>query len=398
MSKNYIPLFFICSVILSCSAQLKESKLIEVIPFELIDDTILIKLSVNNSGDALFIFDTGAGGTLISKSFGEKLNLKNGFPSINTGASGIHKVDIYHGNTITIGDTRIKNIPLIKDRKDFTFRSFQRTIDGIVGYDILSKYVTKINYRKKQLELYGFNNFNKSGFGKRYAFTMMQNIPFIFLDSIQIGKGFYSGKLLIDTGAQPNLIFNAPFVKEHKINKKVGTSFTVTGPVGTSNTKTTSIICKIPVITIFQSKITQIPTVLATSKKGAQNNRNYIGIIGNGILKKFDITLNYSKKELFVKPNQLFNQPFKMNCFGAFFIKEGIGKRLIIKGFVNNSPAQLSSLKIGDEILEINDIPVLSISSSALRSILSQNGNEITIKYKRDKETHKTKIKLKSLI
>lgn len=398
MKKNSIILLLLFSIQTSCNAQIKKSILVDEIPFELINNTILIKLKVNELDNQLFIFDTGAGGTLISKSLGDNLKLSNGFSSINTGAAGIHQVDVYQHNTITFGKTQIKNISLIKDRKDFKKRVFLKTISGIIGYDILSNYVTKINYTKNQIELYSFKNFDPSGFGKMHKFSIMQNIPFIFIDNISIGKESFKGKLLVDTGAQPNLIFNTPFVKKNNIENKVGKSFSVTGRVGTSNAKTTTVVCRVQKIDLFDSSFTEIPSGLSIGTTGAQNNKKAIGLIGNGILKRFDMTLNYSKKELYVIPNHLIDEKFTVTSFGGKLERSNDNEKLIVKDFIKNSPAQLSGLEIGDEVIELNSFPVKDITHKQVRSILTKGGETVKIKYRRNGNIFEISVKLKSLI
>ena len=392
-----IYLLIVLSLCFACKAQPKKAQFIAKIPFELHKDIIYIKLKVNDLDSLNFIFDTGAGGTLISQSLGERLKLNNGFTATNMGAAGTHGVDIFQGNTIHIGQLKIKNIALMKDRNELESKVLHEQLDGVIGYDILSKYVVEINYDQQYLAFYDFKNFEYTGKGKAYKFNKYANIPYLQF-AFKVGTQDYKGNFLIDTGASADIVLDSKFVRKNKIIDQVEKLYQIEADIGTSKTKTKLSIAKISKLSIFNQDFFSVPCMLMQSDRGVLALDQFYGVLGNTMLKRFNATYNYQKSKMYLSPNSLFDNNFKVDCFGAIFKDELSKSKLIIKYMIKNSPAERAGLKIHDEILKINNIPITKMSADYFDKIFYKNGEEIKIEYKRNGEIKQMIVQLTALI
>ncbi len=75
------------------------------------------------------------------------------------------------------------------------------------------------------------------------------------------------------------------------------------------------------------------------------------GLIGNELLRRFNMTINYGQREIFLQPNKHFNDLFDYayTGLGIYYIDEKISVEDVIQG----SPAEKAGFKVGDEIFGI---------------------------------------------
>ena len=100
MTRLWIAVIFL---LLSCK-QIYGQKAIEVVPFELVKNLIFVDVVVNDSKETLhFMFDTGAGITVIDSKISEKLKLTIS-DTITIGTAGKPiKTELSEQHNITLG-------------------------------------------------------------------------------------------------------------------------------------------------------------------------------------------------------------------------------------------------------------------------------------------------------
>jgi hypothetical protein len=76
------------------------------------------------------------------------------------------------------------------------------------------------------------------------------------------------------------------------------------------------------------------------------------GLIGNEILRRFNVILNYDKKDIYLVPNKHINEPFDYSYPGMELYY--IDGQIVIGDVAKNSPADKAGFKEGDIVLAIN--------------------------------------------
>lgn len=76
------------------------------------------------------------------------------------------------------------------------------------------------------------------------------------------------------------------------------------------------------------------------------------GLIGNDILRRFNVILNYAKSDIYITPNTRYSESFDYSYSGIeLYLVNG----LIIAGDVaKGSPAEASGIKEGDQVIAVN--------------------------------------------
>jgi predicted metalloprotease with PDZ domain len=117
------------------------------------------------------------------------------------------------------------------------------------------------------------------------------------------------------------------------------------------------------------------------------------GIIGNDILRRFNMILNYAKKEFYFMPNSHYQEGFDYAYSGIeLYMIDG---NIILGDVAAGSPAELAGLKEGDEVISINNI--LGQNLQLFKSALQQQGEKIRMIVNRDGELMEFHFKIKSI-
>ncbi|MEO7971379.1 MAG: hypothetical protein ABI698_08775, partial [bacterium] len=95
-------------------------------------------------------------------------------------------------------------------------------VDGMLGYDFISRFVIEINYANKTINLFEPHSYKHSGAGEVIPLTMLEDdsggkVPLVHARITQLGRDPIEGKFIADTGVRSSLSFNSPFVEANKL-------------------------------------------------------------------------------------------------------------------------------------------------------------------------------------
>ncbi len=393
MARFFNLLFFIFFFSLVSFAQNQE---VARVPFVLNNDHIIIQLSINGSPEMNFMFDSGAGGILISKNFADSIGLESASERVNTGAVGTHTVSILKGNTIKVGDAQISNINMMRDENTFEQLDSGEEIAGIIGFHLLSRYVIKIDYNSFELIMYNRSNYVYEGDGIVMPIVLTYNLPLIICSVTINNDTEFEGFFLVDTGARSDLIISSPTVNKFNMIDAVGNHYVLKTEVGSSGKKAKIMYGKVKALEFAEHKFTEMPVILSQAENGVLSFNGIDGIIGNRILKRFNIIFDYPRSLIYLEPNENMSKKYSVNVSGLGIIfKEG---KPVIKNIIDRSPATRAGLKNGDYIIAIEGVVVENLSTDKIRDYFSREGAKLKLVIRRGKKLKYTEIKLKALI
>jgi len=151
-------------------------------------------------------------------------------------------------------------------------------------------------------------------------------------------------------------------------------------------------------LSISDYEFSTVPANIAIAEAGALSWSGPMGILGNGVLKHFNVFIDLQQKRMSLEPNRLYHDQFEVNCSGVELVTDDAFQRVIIDHIYTGSPAHEAGLKVGDEIVQINGANVSDFQLPQIRSMLSQDGEEIEILIDREGELRSYTIKLQALI
>lgn len=302
-----IPVLITTICICFTSAFAQKQKPLVTVPFDLVGEKIFMKARVNGSEEINLQFDTGAGSTVIDNTTAEKLKLVVSGETRNEGAAGSASVPTSTNNTIELKGLKFPGLTLIH----FSLGEYFGTRrDAVIGYDLLKSYVIKINYDTKTMDFYDARSFKYSGQGKVSRFSLWSNSALMDIDLILLSGEKLRGKFLVDNGADLPLLVNSPFVKTNGLMQKVGK--VARGSIsGSDGSEEPTFRGKIQKAVIGGYTFSDFPVRLTQAQSGTLSLNDLDGILGNPILKMFNITFDYRRKKMYWEPNRFFSQTAK---------------------------------------------------------------------------------------
>lgn len=300
----------------------------EDVRFELINNLIVIPLEINGI-ELNFIFDTGVNKTIV---FNAKKSDTVFYKSKKIyklrGLGGGEAVDaiISRNNRFRINNLISHNQSvyiILEDQFDLSSK-MGKTIHGVIGYDILKNLIVRIDYKKKKMRMYSRNKFRwkKCRKCEEFPLTIYRNKPYMeALVQVNDSVPNVPVKMLIDSGGSDALwIFE--HTKDYLVTpKKFFDDFLGVGLSGTIYGKRS----RINKLEIGNFKIKE-PTVSFLDSISTQNARRYEernGSIGNNILKRFKVWIDYGNKKIMLKKNGPFTGGFEYNMSGLEVVYDG---------------------------------------------------------------------------
>jgi len=118
------------------------------------------------------------------------------------------------------------------------------------------------------------------------------------------------------------------------------------------------------------------------------------GIIGNDILRRFNLILNYAKREFYFMPNSHYQEGFDYAYSGIeLYYVDG---EIILGDVAIGSPAETAGLREGDILVGINNI--LGANIQQYKTALQSAGEKVRFIVTRDGKLLEFNFKIKSIL
>ncbi len=364
------------------------AKRITSFPFKLLSGgVILIKASVDQYSDSMnFILDTGSGGISLDSTTVKELNI-NTVPSDKTikGIGGIRKVSFLYGATLHLPGLDVSSLNFHVNDYELLSYSYGIHIDGIIGYSFLSRYIVNINYDNRLITVYSNGDFNYPNGGHILypAFTTLPIQTVQFRESKNFSQRFY-----FDTGAGLNFLLSEEYVTDSSVLRKRKKKPMLTQAEGLGG-KLVMRLTTVKSIQFGPYKFRNVPTLLFQDNSNVTAYPFLGGLIGNDLLRRFNVTLNYNRHEIHIIPNTHFKDFFDYAYSGLsiYFIDQHIE----VDDVAPDSPAEKAGLKKGDIIISVgNDFSnniqtyksIIQSTVSKIKFLIIRNGSPEVITMK----------------
>ncbi|HEU0065000.1 MAG TPA: PDZ domain-containing protein, partial [Flavisolibacter sp.] len=262
-------------------------------------------------------------------------------------------------------------------------------IDGIIGYSLLSRYIIKINYDSSKIEFWskGTLKYPKGGYLLK---PIINTLP---IQTARVRDGTdKTTRFLYDMGAGLNLMLSTDFIKDSSLLGKKRKLFAkeAEGLGG-------KIAMNLTVIKEFKLgpyKFKKVPVYIFEDVYNVTSYPYLGGLIGNDLLRRFNIILNYDRRDIYLVPNSHYFEPFDYSYSGIeLYLDEG---KIIIGDVAKNSPAQVAGLKEGDVVLAVNKN--FSQNLQQYKTAIQNTGDRLKLFIVRNGELMEFNLKVKSIL
>lgn len=347
---------------------------------------LFLKGQLNDSGSLWFILDTGAEMTAIDEEVVDDLGLEK-VGQVMGGGGGEGKVSVsfvqnvsFHLPGIELADQTLATAAL----HDILEARAGRKIDGILGYDFISRFVVKIDYRNSKLYLYDRKKWEYQGSGSEVPIRLVDNNPVCDVTiTLPDGRSII-GNFYVDTGSGATISFTRPFTEENgllsalpKIVESVG------GGIGGISR---NYLGRIAAVRIGGLAFKAPTCSFSRDNLGAGADASYAGKIGGRILERCTVILDYERKRILLEPNASFGTAFNgpMSGMGVTTGGRGDWHTFTIISVIDGSPADKAGVKPGDVIVSVDDKPATTFFKRDLTAMFRKNGRTIRFGFSRN--------------
>ncbi len=384
--KSFLLIALLTAVSLCVSAQfpgkdlLKDQPSVEV-PFEYVQGFIVLNVDFNHYLPLKFIFDTGAENTLVLKKeitdllglqYSKKINLVGSDLSSTIFAYISRNVILKFQNS---GPFRQDILVLEEDLNNLD-QITGMNIDGIIGANVFKNLIVEIDYRRQKLKFHDPDYYK--GPSEKYSqldIVVKRNKPYIQCTTGLGANNNIDLRLLIDSGASLNYLLHENTHPDVELPQYV-----IPGNIGTGiggNLK--GYMGKVNFLKVgefqFNALTTSFQNLDETILEDSQYLRN--GIIGNKILERFHVIIDYPREKLYLKARKWhFRKPFVYDKSGLVVFAIGRNfDRYYIKEVIPDTPAAKAGLKSGDYIVKFNGYSTKFLSLETITNALSKRSN-----------------------
>jgi len=172
-------------------------------------------------------------------------------------------------------------------------------MDGRFGWNLFEGKQVEVDYDNNRIIIYskmpkGLKGYERSkiGFIHSYGYAT---------ETFEIGGKKYTGRFSMDTGSDQSIILDSSWVARNNFptDLKLIKSSTISDPTGK---KYQMKIVEAPLIRLNGFPVANVPTIILGSKNPVGFEMNYFG---NGLLKRFNMILDFKNDYLYLKPNKL---------------------------------------------------------------------------------------------
>ena len=352
---------------------------------------IIVKAKLENLPDSLnFILDTGSGGISLDSTTCATYHLKP-TPSDTTirGMGGEHKVSFLFNKQLHFPGLTVSKLNFHINNYEVLSSVYGEKIDGIIGYSFFNRYIVKINFDSAYITVYrpGELNYPRGGTILRPSFTTLPIQNLTFKDKKKQDFNFY-----FDTGAGLCFLLSEQYAKDSSIllSKRKPFHTQAEGMGGRLQMRLTVV----KMVQIGNYRFRNVPTYLFNDEFKVTSYPFVGGLLGNDLLRRFNLIINYPKKEIHLQPNTHFNEPFDYAYTGmAIYYNEGI---IIVEDIITGSPADKAGLKVDDVIIGVSNNFTNNIM--AYKTILQSSNEKIRITLRRNEVLMQVTIKPLSIL
>ncbi len=360
----------------------------ENIPFRFEGNHLYIPVTINCK-ERYWILDTGASMTVIGEDYASELGLDLQGDLKGMGAGGT--VDI---KLTTLPPFSLQGIHFneqaaaVIDIKELN-RMLAVEVVGILGFDFLSRFVTKIDYANELVSFYDPETFVYSGDGLEVDVHIKNSV---FMVKATLDDDYF-GTWLFDLGASSTSL-NGVYALINGFTERKGVVGLARGAGNTFNTK------KVKCTKIDFAGFTLDDPKISFSYGGTDTvlTSDKIGILGNTLFRNFVVYCDYANERVILEKGKNFNKKFPEGHSGLQIIRGEEGGYEIL--FVSDgTPAKKAGFQAGDILKSINGVDIKYLGGlTAIRDMMSEEpGTKYTIIVSRDGEEKKLKLKLADL-
>ncbi|MBL4674659.1 MAG: aspartyl protease family protein [Mucilaginibacter sp.] len=355
------------------------------IPFKMMRNMIIVKMSINNKGPFNFILDTGVGLMIITDySIADSLALahKRTIKLNGLGDGDASEAIVTPPLDVQIDGLKSNGISAAILKSDLFDLSGHvgMTIHGLLGYEFFNGLGVNINFNDSLITVYRPKEYKPFRKSQKIPITIEDHKPYLHTYITLPDGTAVLNKFVLDLGA------GHPVSLENMIKKYGLPKNAIAANLGVAlNGPISGYLSRIKEVELgkysLKNVITSFPNTDYVSRASVERDGN----LGMDILKKFNIGFDYSNGFLYIRPSNTFKAPFEHDMSGIEYYLSGENlSHLIVSRIAPGSPADDVGMLRGDEITSINFKPTSKMNTEEIDNYFKAPGKSLLLEVYHD--------------
>lgn len=316
------------------------------VPIDLVDNHVYIDATLDGKGPYRFVFDTG-GSNIIDPVVAKEISVAGSGSAQDSGTgAGTESSSYATVDSLKIGNAALRRQVFLVEpiRKGFGVATGER-VDGLIGFEVLARYVTTFDYGSKTLTLTMPGVASASG---------ADVVHFVFAGTApQIGCAIdgIRSECTVDTGDSGSANLYVPFIADHpQVVPATHSAVGVNGyGVGGGHR---GFMGRLRSLQVGSFTLHDLVAGYSTQKQGFFASPFFAANVGGGVWKRFRVTFDYGAETMALQPNGSLDAPDSYDRSGMLLINNA-GK-IVLYAVRQETPAAKAGLSKGDIILSID--------------------------------------------
>ena len=336
-----------------------------------------------------FVFDTGADGLYLDSTFFANNPFRK-FKFVKKMLPGA-------------GAGNPQKVIVITDTVSFKFENYSNNLsfipvfllkpilgdfaDGLFGKKYFSEQILEINYLHEYIRFH--NSIDAVDISEYTKISMKKEDNRLLLPTtIQINDTVsIHDYLLLDIGAGGSISITSATANKYNLSATIAQKVPYYTKYGGVSGHSSSFNFRASFVEIGGYKLDEVVMDYSEDKSGAISSRNYAGLLGNNILERFYIIIDFVNNDLYLKPNSDYSNPFSFSKLGFKYVDRNVTMNAwIVTGFYKDSNAELAGLKIDDKIISVNGIDIHQIPYKEQGKFWKETDKVVLIVLRKDEE------------
>jgi len=248
---------------------------------------------------AWFILDSGSSTSMLDELYAARVGQRATGSLPAKGIGGYEEVRLVAIDTVHISELVLTNMTAgILDLSFFRSSAPDSgAFGGILGYDFLARFPIEIDFQKETLTLYDPARYSLQPGGVEVPFHLTMQIPTVAGELV--GK---PGRFLVDLGNPFELILHKGFAADEALLSRLEDIQELPEAIGGIGGLSPGRSARATVFKLGDAEIAGVNVLLADSEEGIAGSRQIAGNVGNLLLERFRVHLDYQSSRLILYP------------------------------------------------------------------------------------------------
>jgi len=322
------------------------------VPFDDDFGLIFFEVRIEGAEPVSFVLDTGFDVSIVDSGLAARIGLRVFDTKTEAQPGGSVDMSSLAPISLSIGDLEIDDVRLSAAPLSGAGAFVGRALDGILGHDVLERFVVDIDYPNRRLRFHTAETWTHSGPGQILPVNILNGEVFVNAGIAMPGGRTVFGPFKLDTGSTDVAGLNLNFVRDSDLISSDTTEVS-TGGVAIGGS-TEGRLFRAAAFVFGAHRIDE-PVIGYTVDSAGFENRANAGTVGAGVLSRYRLILDYPRQRIILENGTRVEEAVPEDRTGLMVVSPGPNfETVVITQVTVTSPAAEIGLEPGDEIVSVN--------------------------------------------